>query len=153
MSIFDAVTEQMKEAMRAREAVRLGALRGIRAAFLTELKKDGAEELSDEVSITILRKLEKQRKESIQAFDDANRTELADKERAELEVISAFLPQLADESMTRVWVETAIADSGAVGPGDMGKVMGALMKVRKGEVDGSLARSIAQSLLASEEGS
>ena len=148
MSIFDAVTDQMKDAMRAKEPVRLGALRGIRAAFLTELKKDGSERLGDDACTAILRRLEKQRKESIEAFDGAGRTELADKERAELVVVSSFLPSLADEATTRACVEAAIADSGAGAPGDMGKVMGALMKAHKGEVDGSLARTIAQQLLA-----
>jgi uncharacterized protein YqeY len=148
MSIFDAVTEQMKEAMRAKQAVRLGALRGIRAAFLNEQKKDGAERLDDETCTAILRRLEKQRKESIEAFEGAGRQELADKERAELEVVSSFLPSLADEATTRAWVEAAIAETGASAPGDMGRVMGALMKAHKGDVDGNLARRIAQSLLA-----
>lgn len=152
MSIFDAVTDQMKDAMRAKEAIRLGALRGIRAAFLTELKRDGSERLGDEVCTAILRRLEKQRKESIEAFDGAGRTELADKERAELVVVSSFLPSLADEATTRAWVEAAIADSGAGAPGDMGKVMGALMKAHKGDVDGSLAKGIAQQLLADLQG-
>lgn len=150
MSIFDTVAQQMKDAMRAREKVRLGALRGIRAAFLTELKRDGADDLPDEACTTILRRLEKQRKESIAAFDGAGRTELADREREELEVVSSFLPQLADEATTRAWVEAAIAACGAAGPGDMGKVMGALMKAHKGEVDGTLARTVAQALLAAD---
>ena len=152
MSIFETVTQQMKEAMRAREEVRLAALRGIRAAFLTELKKDGAEELPDAVCTEILRRLEKQRKESIAAFDSGGRAELADRERQELEVVSSFLPQLADEAATRAWVEAAIAESGASGPRDMGKVMGALMKAHKGEVDGGLARELAQALLADGDG-
>ena len=151
MSIFDAVTEQMKQAMRARDAVRLGALRGIRAAFLNELKKDGSEHLEDEGCQGILRRLEKQRKESIEAFEGAGRTELAETERAELAVVSSFLPSLADEATTRAWVEAAIAESGAGGPGDMGKVMGALMKLHKGEVDGTIARGIAQGLLAGSD--
>jgi uncharacterized protein YqeY len=148
MSIFDAVTDQMKQAMREKQAVWLGALRGIRAAFLTELKKDGSERLDDEACSAILRRLEKQRKESIEAFEGAGRSELAEKERAELEVVSSFLPSLADEATTRGWVEAAIAETGASAPGDMGKVMGALMKAHKGDVDGSLAKTIAQSLLA-----
>jgi len=147
MSIFDAVNDQMKDAMRAKEAVRLGALRSIRAAFLNELKKDGSEHLADEACITLLRRLEKQRKESIEAFDGAGRTELADKERAELVVVSSFLPSLADEATTRAWVEEAIAQSGAASPADMGKVMGALMKAHKGDVDGNLAKQLAGGLL------
>lgn len=152
MGIFDDVSAQMKEALKAKEAIRLGALRGIRAAFLNELKKDGAETLDDEACVVLVRRIEKQRKESIEAFDGAGRTELADKERAELVVVSSFLPSLADEATTRAWVEAAIADSGAGAPGDMGKVMGALMKAHKGDVDGSLARGIAQQLLADLQG-
>jgi uncharacterized protein YqeY len=148
MAIFDDVTDQMKDALRAREKVRLGALRGIRAAFLNELKKDGSERLDDEVCTGILRRLEKQRKESIEAFEGAGRTELAETEKAELAVVSSFLPSLADEDTTRGWVEAAIAESGAAAPGDLGKVMGALMKAHKGEVDGNLARKVAQILLA-----
>jgi uncharacterized protein YqeY len=148
MAIFDDVTDQMKDALRAREKVRLGALRGIRAAFLNELKKDGSERLDDEVCTGILRRLEKQRKESIEAFEGAGRTELAETEKAELAVVSSFLPSLADEDTTRGWVEAAIAESGAAAPGDLGKVMGALMKAHKGEVDGNLARKVAQMLLA-----
>lgn len=151
MSIFETVTEQMKDAMRAREEVRLGALRGIRAAFLTEMKKDGAESLPDDVCSEILRRLEKQRKESIAAFEGAGRAELVARETEELGVISSFLPQLADEETTRSWVDAAIAASGATGPRDMGKVMGALMKAHKGEVDGGLARELAQAALAAGE--
>lgn len=148
MSIFDAVNDQMKQAMRSKDAVRLGALRGIRAAFLNELKKDGSEHLDDAACTTLLRRLEKQRKESIEAFEGAGRDELAAKERAELEVVASFLPSLADEATTRAWVEAAIAESGASGPGDVGRVMGAVMKAHKGDVDGNLAKSIAQGLLA-----
>jgi len=148
MAIFDDVTDQMKDALRAREKVRLGALRGIRAAFLNELKKDGSERLDDDVCTGILRRLEKQRKESIEAFEGAGRMELAETEKAELVVVSSFLPSLADEATTRGWVEAAIAESGAAAPGDLGKVMGALMKAHKGEVDGNLARKVAQMLLA-----
>ncbi len=110
MSIFDAVTDQMKDAMRAKEAIRLGALRGIRAAFLTELKRDGSERLGDEVCTAILRRLEKQRKESIEAFEGGGREEMAANERAELAVIQEFLPSLADEAQTRGWVEEAICE-------------------------------------------
>ena len=149
MPIVDDVTAQMKDAMKAKAPHRLAALRSMRAAFLNEMKKDGAESLSDEACIAILRKLEKQRKESIEAFSQAGRTEMADTERAELEVIAGFLPSLADAAQTRAWVESAIAESGASSPKEMGKVMGVLMKAHKGEMDGGLAREIAQELLSS----
>jgi len=148
MAIFDDVSAQMKDALRAKQATRLAALRSIRAAFLNETKKDGSSTLGDEACIAVLRKLEKQRKESIEAFDAAGRADRAATEREDLEVVQSFLPSLADEAKTRAWVAEAIAASGAAAPGDIGKVMGALMKAHKGDVDGNLARAIAQELLA-----
>ena len=146
--IADQVTEQMKQAMKARDERRLVALRSMRSAFLTEMKKDNSTAVSDEVCEGLLRKLEKQRKESIEAFSNAGREELAAAERAELAVIQEFLPKLADEAKTRAWVEEAVAASGATSAKDVGKVMGALMKARKGEIDGDLARRIVQERLA-----
>ncbi|MCA9501956.1 MAG: GatB/YqeY domain-containing protein [Spirochaetaceae bacterium] len=147
MSIADEVTAQIKDAMKAKDERRLAALRSMRTAFLNEMKKDGATSVPDEVAEGLLRKLEKQRKESIEAFSGAGREEMAEAERAELAVIQSFLPQLADEPTTRAWVEAAIAETGAASPRDMGKVMGALMKAHKAEIDGNLAREIVQSLL------
>ena len=149
MGLVDTVTAQMKDAMKAKDAARLGALRNIRAAFLTEMKKDGSETLDDAVSIGVLRKLAKQRQESIDAFTLAQRPERVAEERAELGVIEEFLPRLADEATTRGWVQAAIAASGAASPKELGKVMGALMKAHKGDVDGDLARRIATELLGS----
>jgi uncharacterized protein YqeY len=148
MSIADQVNEQMKAAMKAREERRLAALRSMRTVFLNEMRKDGASTISDEVAEGLLRRLEKQRKESIEAFDQAGRSEMAEAERAELAVIQEFLPQLADESQTRAWVEAAIAETGAASPKDTGRVMGALMKAHKGELDGNLAREIVQQILS-----
>ena len=147
MSIVDDVTSQMKTAMKAKDAPRLAALRSMRTAFLNEMKKDGSETLADEVCETLLRKLEKQRKESIEAFVQGGRDEMAETERAELAVIQEFLPRLADEAETRAWVEAAIAETGASEKKDMGKVMGALMKAHKAEIDGNVARQLVQELL------
>lgn len=147
MPILDDVSTQMKEALRAKQALRLAALRSIRAAFLNELKKDGASSLADEACIGLLRRLEKQRGESIAAFEQAGRDDRAAAEREELAVIREFLPSLADEPTTRAWVEAAIASTGAASPKEVGKVMGALMKAHKGDIDGNLARKIAVDLL------
>ena len=148
MAIVDRVSEQMKEALRARQERRLVALRSIRAAFVNEMKKDGSETLEDEVCTALLRRLEKQRKESIEAFERGDREERAAAEREELAVIQSFFPSLADLETTRGWVEEAIASTGASARGDIGRVMGALMKAHKGEVDGGLAKGIASELLA-----
>lgn len=148
MSIVDDVTEQVKAAMKAKDERRLAALRSMRTAFLNEMKKDGADTLPDEVAEGLMRKLEKQRKESIEAFEQGGRPEMAEAERAELAVIQAFLPQLADEAQTRAWVDEAIASTGASEKKDMGKVMGALMKAHKAEIDGNLARQLVQQRLS-----
>ena len=147
MAIFDEVNRQMKEAMRAKDARRLVALRSIRAAFVHETKRDGSETLEDDVCTALLRRLEQQRKESIAAFQQGGREEQAAAERAELAVIQTFLPSLADEESTRAWVREAIASTGATGKGDIGRVMGALMKAHTGEIDGGLAKGIASELL------
>ena len=147
MSIVEEVTAQMKAAMKAKDQSRLSTLRSMRAAFLNEMKRDGSDVVSDEVAEGLMRKLEKQRKESIEAFDKGGRPEMAENERAELAVIQEFVPQLADEAETRGWVEAAIASTGASEKKDMGKVMGALMKDHKAEVDGNIARKLVQELL------
>ncbi|HHO54508.1 MAG TPA: GatB/YqeY domain-containing protein [Deltaproteobacteria bacterium] len=149
MSIEQRVTEEMKVAMRAKDKVRLIALKGIRAAFIEALKEDGSESLADDRATTILRRLAKQRRESIEAYEQGSRADLAALERAELEVIDAFLPSLADEETTRAWVEEAIASTGASSPGDMGRVMGALMSAHRGDLDGKLANRLVRELLGS----
>jgi uncharacterized protein YqeY len=147
LSIYESINEQMKAAMLAKDSARLSALRNIRAAFLTEMKKSNAKDLPDPSCIDLLRRLEKQRKESIDAFEKGGRPEQAAAERAELGVIGEFLPKLADEATTKAWVEEAIRSTNAAEPGDVGKVMGALMKAHKGEVDGTLARTVAMQIL------
>ncbi len=137
----------MKDALRGQRKLELQALRNIRAAFLLRMKEDASETVTDEDALVILRRLEKQRRESIEAFEAGGRAEKAADEKAELEIILAFLPQLADEATTRGWVEAAIAESGAKTQKDLGRVMGALMKAHKGDVDGNAARRIASELL------
>ncbi len=148
MGIFGTVSSELTQAMRQRESGRVRALRGIRAAFLTELKRDNAEVLADEVCVTLLRRLEKQRRESIEAFQSVGRSEQAEAERAELVVIQGFLPRLVDEATTRGWLRESIEAIGASSPGDVGRVMGHLMKAHRGEVDGARAKNLAAELLS-----
>jgi uncharacterized protein YqeY len=147
MPILDTVGDQLKAAMRAQDKPRLAALRNIRAAFLTAMKEDGSESLSDEVCIAVLRRLAKQRQESVEAFESGGRPEMAAAERAELALIESFLPRLADEATTRGWVREAISATGASSPKELGKVMGALMKAHKDDLDGNLARRLVAELL------
>jgi uncharacterized protein YqeY len=148
MAIIDDVSTQLKDAMRAKDKPRLQALRGIRAAFIEAMKADGSETVPDEAALATLRRLAKQRRESIDAYREGGRDDLVETEEAELAVIEAFLPQLADEATTRQWVQEAIDRTGAAGPGDMGKVMGALMGAHKSDIDGKLANRIVRELLA-----
>ena len=123
-------------------------MRSLRAAFLTVMKTDGSESLTDEQAVAILRKQAKQRQDSMDAFEKAGRTDLYDTEKAEFAIINEFLPSLADADQTRVWVQAAIAATGASSPKEMGKVMGAVMKDHRSDVDGNLVRQIASQLLA-----
>jgi uncharacterized protein YqeY len=147
MGLVEQVAEEMKQAQKAKDAARLAALRNIRAAFLLEMKKDGSDTLDDAVGIAVLRRLAKQREESIEAFSKAGRQDRVDAERAEKALIERFLPGLADEATTRAWVQAAIAETGAASAKDMGRVMGAVMKAHKADVDGNLVRRIATELL------
>ena len=148
MGLVERISEEMKAAQKARDSVRLSALRNARAALLNEMKKDGSETLDDAVATAVLRRLAKQREESIAAFESAGRADRAEAERAEKAVIEAFVPSLADETTTRAWVQAAIAETGATSARDLGRVMGALMKAHKDDVDGALARKLAGELLA-----
>jgi uncharacterized protein YqeY len=148
MSIYETISAQMKDALRAKDTTRLAALRNIRAAFLTEMKKDNSDSLDDETCVGLLRRLEKQRRESIEAFEKGGREDRAEEERAEMEVIREFLPSLAGEDVTRRWVTEAISETGAAGPSDVGRVMGALMKAHRGEVDGALVKRIVTEILS-----
>ena len=146
-SIVDTVSAQMKDAMKSKDSTRLAALRNMRAAFLTAMKADGAETLSDDKAVDTLRKLAKQRAESIASFKAGGREDAAAAEQAELEMIEACLPALADDAQTEAWVKEAIAAVGATKPGDMGKVVGAVNKAHKGQVDNARVSAAAKRLL------
>lgn len=152
MAIFEEVESAYREAVRARDRAQVSALRNVRAALQTETKKTGASRLDDETCLAVLRRLEKRHGESIEAFERAGRTERAEAERAELAVLERFLPRRADEATTRAWVEEAARETGAQGPRDVGRVMGAVMKAHKDEVDGALARRLAAEVLAERSG-
>lgn len=123
-SIETEVSQQMKVAMKAKDASRLKALRSIRAAFLNVLKADGADTLADSDAITALRKLAKMRQESIDMYSKGGRDDLAKEEQEELAIIEEWLPQLASEELMMEWAKQAIEKTGASSKSDMGKVMG-----------------------------
>jgi len=141
------IVDDMKTAMRAKDKPRLGALRMLRAAMI-EAEKSG-KALTDDGAVAILRKLKKQRLDAADTYRKGEREDLAEAELFEAGVIDTYLPQLADEGQTLVWVKEAIASSGATAPNQLGMAMGALMKAHKGQVDGGLARKLLASELSS----
>ena len=145
-TLKDTVREQMTAAMKGGDKVRLGALRMLSAA-ITNREKEERHELSDDEVREVAGKEVKRRNESIEAFEAAGRTELAEKERAERGVLQAFAPEQLSEAEIDAIVDRAIADTGAASPKEMGKVMGAVMAEAKGKVDGSVVqRKVAERL-------
>ncbi|MBP0048839.1 GatB/YqeY domain-containing protein [Marinobacterium sp. AK62] len=128
------ITEQMKDAMRAKDKVRLGTIRLIQAE-LKRIEVDERIELDDARILTVLDKMVKQRRDSITQYEAAERPELADKEQQELEVIKTFLPQpLSDAEIAQI-IDAAIAESGASSMQDMGKVMALVKPQVQGRAD------------------
>jgi len=135
--------------MLAREKVALEALRGIKKEFIEAKTAKGSDgNLADEMAVKILQKMVKQRKESAQIFAEQNRPELAENELAEAAVIEKYLPtQMTDAELTEA-VTAVIAQVGATGPQDMGKVMGVASKQLAGKTEGRLISEKVKSLLA-----
>ncbi|HEY2254672.1 MAG TPA: GatB/YqeY domain-containing protein [Variovorax sp.] len=134
MSLKDQITEDMKTAMRAKDAERLGTIRLLLAA-LKQKEVDERVVLDDAMVIAIVDKLVKQRKDSVTAFTQGGRTDLADKEAAEIKVLEHYLPQRMSAEEVAVAVKAIVAELGAKGPGDMGKVMGAVKTRLAGKAD------------------
>jgi uncharacterized protein YqeY len=134
MTLKERITEDMKAAMRAKETERLGTIRLLTAA-IKQREVDERIELDETAVIAVVDKLIKQRKDSIEAFEKAGRQDLADKEKAELTVLSAYLPARLSAEEVAAEVKAIVAEVGASGPGDMGKVMGAAKQRLAGKAD------------------
>ena len=146
MTLKDRITEDMKTAMRAKDAPRLLTIRGLLAAC-KQREVDERIELDDAAVIAIVDKLIKQRKDSITQFAAANRTDLVDKENAELVVLEGYLPQRLSVAEIGTEVAAIVAELGASGPGDMGKVMGAVKSRLAGKADmGLVSAAVKQAL-------
>lgn len=133
-ALKDQITEDMKTAMRAKDSERLGTIRLLLAA-LKQKEVDERVVLDDAAVIAIVDKLIKQRKDSLEAFQKAERKDLADKEAAELAVLQAYLPARLGADEVTAAVKAIVAELGASGPGDMGKVMGAAKAKLAGKAD------------------
>lgn len=146
-------TAEMKEAMKAGEKDRLATIRMIQAALKDrdiEARGQGKEAISDEEVLALLQKMIKQRTESAGVYEQGGRPELAANERAEIAVIQTFLPQQMDEAETKAAIQAAIAETGAAGPKDMGKVIGALKAKYAGRMDFGAASGLVKATLAAE---
>jgi uncharacterized protein YqeY len=148
MTLFEQINNDIKEAMKARDSVRLEALRNIKKVMLEARSAAGASaELSDEESVKIIMKLAKQGADSATIYKEQNRPELAEAELAQVAVYESFLPEmLSDEELEKA-IAAIIQQSGAEGMKDMGKVMGIATKELAGKADGKLISQKVRSLL------
>jgi len=147
MSLKDQITEDMKAAMRAKESERLLTIRMLLAA-IKQKEVDERITLDDTQTIAIVDKLIKQRKDSVAAFEQGGRADLADKEKAEIRVLEAYLPQRLSADEVAAAVAQIVAELGAAGPGDMGKVMAAAKARLAGKADMGLVSGAVKAALA-----
>lgn len=151
MSLKNKILDDLKSAMKAKEADKLTVLRSLKAKLLEKEiseRKGGEASLSDEQVVEVLMKAAKQRKESIDQFEDGGRDDLVKKEKFELEVIENYLPEMMDEDEIREAVQEQINKMGATDMSDMGKVMGALMGRLKGKAEGATISKIVKEELS-----
>lgn len=148
MGLREQLREDLKAAMRAQDATRRGTIRMLEAAIKNaEIEKRG-QELGDPDILAILQRQLKQRRDSIEQFERGGRQDLADIERAEIEVIQTYLPEQLSEEDIEAAAKRIIDQTGAAGPGDRGKVMGPLMQELRGKADGSAVNAVVSRLLS-----
>ena len=147
MSLKDQINDDMKAAMRARETERLATIRLLLAA-IKQREVDDRVTLDDAAVTAVIDKMIKQRKDSISQFETAGRSDLVEKEAAELAVLSAYMPQQLSEAEVAAEVQAAIAQTGAAGPQDMGKVMGVLKPKLAGRADMTAVSGLVKAALA-----
>ncbi len=152
MSIQLEIKDQMKEAMKAKDTVKLGVVRGLVSAFTNELVKLGKmpqDELSDEDALNVIRRAVKQRKDSIEQFVAGGRPELAEDEKAELAILETYLPAMMSKEDVLTIAKVKMTEMGAVDKSKAGMFMGALMKDLKGKADGYTVKAVVDELLNS----
>lgn len=147
MSLKEQITEDMKAAMRAKDSARLGTIRLLTAA-MKQKEVDERIELTDTHILAIIEKMIKQRKDSITQFEAGGRQDLADVEKAELEVLSAYMPAALSEAEIQAEVSAALSATGAAGPQDMGKVMAVLKPKLAGRADMTVVSGLVKAALS-----
>jgi len=152
MSLEQKIMGDLKTAMLAKDEKALRSLRAIKAAILLAKTSEGATtgrgELKEEDEIKLLQKLVKQRKDSLEIYQQQNRTDLAQKEQEEIEIIEKFLPKQLSTDELRSALSAIISEVGATSPADMGKVMGAATKQLAGKADGKTISALVKELLS-----
>lgn len=146
MEIKEQLTADMKEAMKAKDTLRLNTIRMVRGA-IKQQEIDGKKELTNDDIIAVISKEVKMRRDSLEEFTKAGRNDLVENTQAEIEVLLPYLPAQLSEDEIKAIVQEAIEKTGAASPKDMGKVMGAIMPKVKGKADGKLVNTIVKSLL------
>jgi uncharacterized protein len=148
MSLEQKINDELKNAMKNGDKIRTETLRSIRAGIIEFSKSGSNKQMTEEDEIKILNSNAKKRKDAIEIYEKVGKTELADKEKAELVIIQEFLPKQLDENEIKEIVSKIITELNAAGAKDLGKVIGASMKELKGKADGNLVQSIAKTLLS-----
>ncbi|MFN3793563.1 MAG: GatB/YqeY domain-containing protein [Chitinophagaceae bacterium] len=149
MSLEAKVMEGMKDAMKTKNEALLRALRAIKAEIIKAKTEPGANgTVSEEGELKLLQRMAKQRKDSLEVFTTQGRADLAQKEQEELDIIEQFLPKQLGTDELKVILEKIIAELGAAGPQDMGKVMGVATKQLAGQADGKVVSALVKELLA-----
>lgn len=147
MGISHSIDQDIKEAMLAKNAVALAALRAVKSVFMLAKTDGSGKKLTEADELAILNKIVKQRKDSIQLYIEQNRVDLADEEKAQLEVIMKYMPAQLSEAEIEVLIRETIASIGASGMKDMGKVMGAMQTKIAGKADGRVVSELVKKLL------
>ncbi|KQU59541.1 GatB/YqeY domain-containing protein [Rossellomorea marisflavi] len=142
MSLLDRLNDDMKQAMKNKEKEKLSVIRMLKASLQNEAIKHGKQQLSEDEELTVLSREVKQRKDSLQEFQNAGRDDLVEKLQAELTYVEIYMPkQLSEEEVSAIVQET-VAEVGASSKADMGRVMGAIMPKVKGKADGALVNKL-----------
>ena len=148
MELFDIISNDIKEAMKAKDKVALDTLRNIKKVLLEAKTAPGANDtVSDDTAIKLIQKLVKQGKESAELYSSQNRPELAAEELAQVAVMEKYLPKQMSEEEVATVLREIIAQTGAAGPQDMGKVMGVATKQLAGKAEGRMISAIVKQLL------
>lgn len=150
MTLQETIRGQIKEAMLAKDSLKLGVVKGLVAGFTNELvalKRTPQDVLSDEEVLNVIRRAVKQRKDSIEQFTNGGRPELAESEQAELKVLEAYLPQMMSYEDVKAFAEVKLAENGPVDKSKAGMFMGTLMKDLKGKADGDVVKKVVDNLL------